>query len=274
METRKKIEALIILISMLMVGAFLLASNHSEKDERPDRSDRMMPTGEMDIVETAAAAGKFETFITLLEAAGMVDALKGEGPFTVFAPTDRAFAKLPEGVLDKLLMVENKEKLISVLRHHVAGKIIMLRGRRFKSLSDTRLVINNLGEVMVNDAMIVARNIPASNGVIHAVDTLLLPDENEHERTALRIINEAIELGGPLYNCGNLKACAVVYRSALSNLMGMPNGTFSEESRRWITRMFIAAPEMADPREKSWAFRSVMDDILAELQHGEEMAMD
>lgn len=272
MRTKEKIEAFVIFVFMLMIGAFLLASNQSDKPA--DNSDRMKVKGDMDIVETAVAAGNFETLAAALEAAGLVDALKGPGPFTVFAPTDRAFDKLPEGTLEKLLMEENKEKLAGVLKHHVVNKTIMLRGRRFKSLSDTRLVINNLGEVMINDARIVARNIPASNGVIHVIDSVLLPDENEHARTAIKIVTEALELGVPLYNCGNIKACAVVYRSALSDLMGMPNGTFSEESRRWITRMFIAASEMDDPREKAWAFRDIMDDILAELQHGEEMTTD
>lgn len=276
MSTKEKIEAFIIFIFMLMIGAFLLASNQSESPETsggPAKSD-MMPRGDMDIIDTALAAGNFTTLAVALEAADLLEPLKGEGPFTVFAPTDRAFGKLPQATLDKLLMPENKERLARILKHHVANKIIMLRGREFKSLNNSRLVINNLGEVTVNDASIVERNIPASNGVIHVIDTVLLPDENEHKRTAIRIINEAIEMGVPLYNCDNAKACAVVYRSALSDLMGLPNGTFSEESRRWITRMFIYASDKDDPREKAWAFRNILDDILAELKHGDEMTTD
>lgn len=268
MDTKKKIEAFVIFIFMLMIGAFLLASNQSDRPERSERSDkpdRMMPKGDMDIIDTAIAAGNFATLAAALKAADLVEALKGEGPFTVFAPTDRAFEKLPEGTLEGLLMPENKEKLAIILKHHVANEIIMLRGRRFKSLNNSRLVINNLGEVIVNDARIIARNIPASNGVIHIIDSVLLPDDDEHKRTAIRICNEAIELGVPLYNYDNVKACAVVYRSALSDLMGLPNGTFSEESRKWITRMFIYASDKDDPSEKAWAFRNILDDILAEL---------
>jgi len=264
MDGRKKIEAIIVLIIMAATGAYLIASNHT------DRPGMMMAKGDMDVVETAVTAGNFNILAKALEAAGLVEALKGEGPFTVFAPTDEAFEKLPEGTLEELLKPENKEKLTAILKHHVINKSIMLRGRRFKSLNDSRLVLNNLGEVTVNNASIVARNIPASNGVIHVIDRVLRPDDDESRRIAVKIVKTAIDLGVPLYNCDNPKACATVYRSALSDLMGMPNGTFSGESRRWITRMFIAASEMDDAREKAWAFRNILDDILTELAAEED----
>lgn len=174
MDTKQKVEAVVIFFFMLVIGAFLLASNHSE------RPAELMTKGNMDIVETAKSVGRFNTLVSAIEAADLVETLKGQGPFTVFAPTDRAFAKLPEGTLEQLLMPENKERLAGILKHHVAKKNIMLRGRRFRSLNNTGLAINYLGEVTVNNARVVARNIPASNGIIHVIDSVLLPDDNEH----------------------------------------------------------------------------------------------
>lgn len=132
-----------------------------------------------DIVETAVAAGSFTTLATALEAAGLVETLKGEGPFTVFAPTDEAFARLPEGALDALL--EDKEKLAAVLTYHVVpGRI---SSREVAALSSARTVNGaeleiaaKDGKVMVGGATVTGADVPATNGVIHVIDTVLLPE--------------------------------------------------------------------------------------------------
>jgi uncharacterized surface protein with fasciclin (FAS1) repeats len=132
-----------------------------------------------DIVETAVAAGSFHTLAKALQAAGLVDALKGPGPFTVFAPTDEAFAKLPPGALDDLLKPENKDKLRAVLTYHVlpgdfpAAKVVALSSA--KTLNGENLQITATGgNVMVNNAHVVKADIPASNGVIHVIDTVIM----------------------------------------------------------------------------------------------------
>ena len=129
-----------------------------------------------DIVDTAVAAGNFKTLASALTAAGLVDTLKGPGPFTVFAPTDEAFAKIPKADLDKLLA--NKAKLKSVLTYHVvAGKVMAadIKPGMVKTVQGTDLTISKSGGVMVNNAKVVAADVAASNGVIHAIDTVLMP---------------------------------------------------------------------------------------------------
>ncbi|GAB4176261.1 MAG: fasciclin domain-containing protein [Wenzhouxiangellaceae bacterium] len=133
-----------------------------------------------DIVDTAVAAGNFNTLVAAVQAAGLVDTLKGEGPFTVFAPTDEAFAKLPDGTLDTLLKPENKDRLIAILTYHVVpGKVMssdLSDGLEAGTVQGQGVIIKiSDGGVMVNDANVVQADIKASNGVIHVIDKVLLP---------------------------------------------------------------------------------------------------
>ena len=129
-----------------------------------------------DIVDTAVAAGNFKTLVTALKEAGLVDTLKGPGPFTVFAPTDEAFAKIPKADLDKLLA--NKKKLKSVLTYHVvSGKVMSadIKPGKVKTVQGDRVTLSTKGGVMVDKAKVVAADVAADNGVIHAIDTVLMP---------------------------------------------------------------------------------------------------
>jgi uncharacterized surface protein with fasciclin (FAS1) repeats len=133
-----------------------------------------------DIVDTAIAAGQFKTLTAALQAAGLVDTLKGPGPFTVFAPTDAAFAKLPAGTVESLLKPENKEKLTAILTYHVvAGRVTASQAMKLssaKTVNGEELSIHTEGgKVMVNDATVTKADIVCSNGVIHVIDTVLLP---------------------------------------------------------------------------------------------------
>ena len=134
-----------------------------------------------DIVDTAVSAGQFNTLAKALEAAGLVDTLKGKGPFTVFAPTDEAIAKLPAGTVQDLLKPENKSKLVAILTYHVvpgdvkASDVVKLTSA--KTVYGEPLKIATMGgNVTVNDANVVKTDILCSNGVIHVIDTVLLPD--------------------------------------------------------------------------------------------------
>ena len=134
-----------------------------------------------DIVDTAVSAGSFNTLVAAVQAAGLVDTLKGDGPFTVFAPTDEAFAALPEGTVETLLLPENKDQLVSILTYHVVPAKVMsgdIAGKRAKVLTvqGDRLSVNAKRGVKVNDAKVVQADIEASNGVIHVVDTVILPE--------------------------------------------------------------------------------------------------
>jgi uncharacterized surface protein with fasciclin (FAS1) repeats len=134
-----------------------------------------------DIIDTAVDAGSFNTLAAALSAAGLVDALKGDGPYTVFAPTDEAFAKLPEGTVEELLKPENKEMLTRVLTYHVVpGKVTAAQVAHLENaeaLSGDRLSIAANGKgVLIDDAKVIQADVEASNGVIHVIDTVLIPN--------------------------------------------------------------------------------------------------
>ncbi|MBV2359159.1 fasciclin domain-containing protein [Thalassococcus sp. CAU 1522] len=134
-----------------------------------------------DIVDTAAAAGSFETLLAAATAAGLVDTLKGEGPLTVFAPTDEAFAALPEGTVEDLLKPENKDKLVAILTYHVIpGKVMstdLQDDMTAATVQGGNIMIDLDNGVMINDASVVTADIEASNGVIHVIDKVILPAE-------------------------------------------------------------------------------------------------
>lgn len=134
-----------------------------------------------DIVDTAVAAGSFDTLVAAVKAAGLVDTLKGDGPFTVFAPTDEAFAALGQHTLDDLLKPENKDKLTSILTYHVvAGKVMaadVVKLDSAKTVNGQSVSIETAdGKVMVDNATVVKTDIKTSNGVIHVIDAVLLPN--------------------------------------------------------------------------------------------------
>lgn len=135
---------------------------------------------QQDIVDTAVAAGSFKTLAAALQAAGLVETLKGDGPFTVFAPTDAAFAKLPAGTVENLLKPENREKLRSILTYHVvAGKVTaadvvkMTSGKTVQGSSVK--IASSGGKVTIDKATVAKADVMASNGVIHVIDTVLMP---------------------------------------------------------------------------------------------------
>jgi uncharacterized surface protein with fasciclin (FAS1) repeats len=133
-----------------------------------------------DIVDTAVAAGSFKTLAAALKAADLIDTLKGKGPFTVFAPTDEAFAKLPKETLESLLKPENKQKLAGILTYHVvAGKVmakdvVKLTEAKTVQGSSVKIVVKD-GKVMVDGANVTKADIEASNGVIHVIDAVIMP---------------------------------------------------------------------------------------------------
>ncbi len=150
----------------LMLAGSVQADNHDMKQ---------------DIVDTAAGAGQFETLVAAVEAAGLVETLKGEGPFTVFAPTDEAFAALPEGTVESLLEPENQEQLQAILTYHVVSGQIMAEDAMAADSATTvqgqDITITTMdGSVMINDATVVQADIEASNGVIHVIDSVLMPE--------------------------------------------------------------------------------------------------
>ncbi len=133
-----------------------------------------------DIVDTASGAGNFNTLVTAVKAAGLVDTLKGPGPFTVFAPTDEAFARLPAGTVQDLLKPENKSKLVAILTYHVVpGKVMSndIAGKKtmVKSVEGSEIAVDATHGVQIDDAKVVKADIETSNGVIHVIDKVIMP---------------------------------------------------------------------------------------------------
>ena len=159
------------IIAAIALGAGLLNGN---PDDSPGKTED--PTG--NIVEVAVSAGSFNTLVTAVRAAGLVDILSGEGPFTVFAPTDEAFAQIPEAQLTALL--EDKEALTTVLTYHVvSGKVMaqdVVNLDSAKTLNGQTVEIQLMdGKVMIDDATVIATDVEAANGVIHVIDKVILP---------------------------------------------------------------------------------------------------
>ena len=132
-----------------------------------------------DIVDTATSNGSFKTLVAAVQAAGLVETLKGAGPFTVFAPTDEAFAALPAGTVDDLLKPENKEKLAKILTYHVvSGKVMsgdLKDGMKAATVAGVEVTVDLDNGAMVNDAKVVTPDVAADNGVIHVIDKVLMP---------------------------------------------------------------------------------------------------
>ncbi len=175
-----------ILLKAVSLGLFIsiasVACGPSQSEvASPDSKTSEAPAGESkDIVDTAVAAGSFNTLVAAVKAADLVETLKGPGPFTVFAPTDEAFAKLPAGAVDDLLKPENKEKLRAVLTYHVVSGRVMaadvVKMTSAKTVQGSEITIKVEGEtVMVDGAKVVKTDIATSNGVIHVIDTVVMP---------------------------------------------------------------------------------------------------
>lgn len=159
------------LLSAITIGAFALSPAFAyEKSDKPKEN----------IVQVASAAGSFNTLVAAVTAAGLVETLSGDGPFTVFAPTDEAFAKLPAGTVENLLKPENKNQLIAILTYHVVPakvKAADVQTGEAPTVNGAKLQLNKSeAGVKVNNANVTAADVAASNGVIHVVDTVLIPE--------------------------------------------------------------------------------------------------
>jgi len=171
-------------------------ARHNPTDHGHDHSQAQdhvhAVSADLDIVDTAMAAGSFNTLAAALQAAGLVDALKGDGPFTVFAPTDEAFAALPEGTVEALLLPENRALLTAILTYHVVPGNLMAEdvvgGAPLQTLNGQRLTLSTQDGVMIDNANVTATDVAASNGTIHVIDHVMMPSTKD-------IIDTAIEAG-------------------------------------------------------------------------------
>jgi uncharacterized surface protein with fasciclin (FAS1) repeats len=159
--------------SLMMIALLVFASSFTPKNDSVHEA-------EADIVDLAVATDFLSTLVAAVKAGDLVDVLKGDGPFTVFAPTNEAFAYLPDGTLEDLLKPENKDKLVAILTYHVVpGKILttdLSNGQKAKTVQGSEITVKIMdGKVMINNATVTAADIMADNGVVHVIDTVILP---------------------------------------------------------------------------------------------------
>ena len=234
------------------------------------------PKSSNDIVSVAKAAGGFNTLLAAVEAAGLTDALTGDQPVTVFAPTDKAFAALPKGTVEALLKPENRDQLIAILSlHAVPGRISAgdaLNAGKAKSLSGGALEFGIVdGLFKVNGVTIVKADIVCDNGVIHVIDAVLLPKEKEGRKetaavsgsSALDRIEAAIDQGVPIFNAGNPGKCADIYRDCMVAISKDAN--LEPHVGKALLEFVQRAEKMQDDHQRAWILRSGLDQIYSVL---------
>ena len=219
-----------------------------------------------DIPTTATKAGSFGTLLAAAKAAGLVEALSGKGPLTVFAPTDEAFAKLPAGTVESLLKPENKAQLVSILKYHVvpgrvystdalaAGQAATLQGGKIKITADA-------SGAKVNDAKLIATDIDSSNGVIHVIDSVILPPANDQSRTESprKMIEHAIASGAPLYNAGRAGDCAKVYMTTVEQVLAMEGHGLCSNTVHTMQTALNTAQHTSCSETQAWTLRKALD---------------
>ena len=256
------------LISGALIAVALTGNAHSQCQWSEKAQPTTAPASGYDIVDVALEAGSFKTLVTAAAAAGLVDALKSEGPLTVFAPTDEAFGKLPAGTVDELLKPQNRDKLAAILKYHVIQgrvdrKTAVRVGRADTLLEGKSLEIQNAGStVTVNDAKVIKADVFARNGVIHVIDSVLLPSAEEEKVTvssARGIIELAIQRGAPLYNEGQADACAAIYEVTALSLTTLGRDLVTAEAREDLQRSIQRAKEASDASESAWILRRALD---------------
>jgi uncharacterized surface protein with fasciclin (FAS1) repeats len=221
-----------------------------------------------DIVDTAVAAGSFKTLAAALKAAGLVETLKGKGPFTVFAPTDEAFAKLPKGTVESLLKPENKDKLTAILTYHVAAGRTEIGRQSLKSLQGSPLNVSPGDYLVVNGVKVVTPNIAASNGVIHVIDRVLLPKlpEPTPADRARKLIELAIHRGVPLFNDGQTAACAAIYEIAAKSLLQTGGDALTDADRETLRKALGEIADSDSSRSNAWTLRRALDRVYSNLK--------
>lgn len=233
----------------------------------------MLPTDKT-IVDIAAGNDQFSTLVAAVKAAGLVEALNGEGPVTVFAPTNEAFAKLPEGTVESLLKAENKDQLIAVLTYHVVpGRVFSetaAKGATVKTLQGATVTTRSAGgNVLVNDAKVVAADVDAANGVIHVIDTVILPPSGE--QAAADLIERTIARGAATYNAGHHAACAKMYNRTLMTLAS--HDAIAPQMQRAIRHQVAEAGEIHHMGRRAWMYRHTLDMVYASLSEEATMEM-
>ncbi len=232
-------------------------------------------TSDTTIPEVAVASGRLDTLVAAVKAAGLAEALSGEGPFTVFAPTDAAFSRLGEDTLVGLLEPGQRETLGRILKHHVlAGRFDAARlvgMSEVETLAGTTLPLEVVrGRLLVGDAAVETADVDGGNGVVHLIDRVLLPPRAVSPLETL--IENAVNRGAPIFNDGDTASCAAIYATALEAAVLTDGFGIDAGARRRIAARLDEIAAMADTREQAWSYRRIMDSLFAAASRGEMSA--
>jgi len=229
------------------------------------------------IPQVAKTAGQFTTLLAAVDAAGLTETLLGRGPFTLFAPTDEAFAKLPGGTVQELLKPENREKLRTILTYHViAGRVTAAQARTVSRATtvagqDVRISQRN-DELRINDATVRIADVPASNGIIHVIDRVLIPSTDRNtgaSASALELIDLAIRRGVPLFNAGQVESTVAIYEVATSALLA-PGTSVSTEAQRALRQAL--GDTSGSTRDRAFTLRGGLDTARRSISGQMQMA--
>lgn len=230
--------------------------------------DSVILPADKNIPEVATAAGKFTTLLAAVKAAGLVETLVGKGPFTVFAPTDEAFGKLPAGTVDDLLKPENKQKLVDILTYHVVpGRVYSedaVAAKSAKTVQGASISVSVGSDgAKINSSKLVMTDLDASNGVIHVIDAVLMPPAKGAD--IRRTLEHAVAQGSSLYNAGHHEACAKLYESTMTSLAHTP---MNPKLTSHMSQVLQAASTQTCPTERSWTLRHGIDQMYTQLSAG------
>jgi uncharacterized surface protein with fasciclin (FAS1) repeats len=226
------------------------------------------------IPQVAKTAGQFTTLLAAVDAAGLTETLLGRGPFTLFAPTDDAFAKLPAGTVQDLLKPENREKLRTILTYHViAGRVTAAQARGVSTAETVAgqnvRVTTNGDQLRINDAVVRIADVPASNGIVHVIDRVLIPSDAPSRGArgtdasgALELVELAITRGVPIFNNGQPEATVAIYEVASKALLAL--GTAVPDDARRALRAALGNTG-GSARDRAFALRSGLDDARRSL---------
>ncbi len=228
------------------------------------------------IPQVAKTAGSFTTLLAAVDAAGLTETLLGRGPFTVFAPTDDAFRRLPSGTVEELLKPQNRDKLRTLLTYHVvAGRVTAAQARSVRSAQTVAgqsvRISEDGGLLRINDATVRIADVPASNGIIHVIDRVLMPSDARTSGTATtgtsggaaELIDLAIERGVPLFNDGQSAATVAIYEVAATALLA--TGAINDESQRTLRSALRDASRGGAVRDKAFVLRAALDEARRNL---------
>jgi transforming growth factor-beta-induced protein len=222
------------------------------------------------IPAVAEKAGQFGTLLTAVSAAGLAEVLDGDGPFTVFAPTDDAFQSLPKGAVETLLKPENRQKLIDILKYHVvSGRVyadqVAEAGQATTLLGSSVETSVSADGLRINDSLVVKGDLETANGVIHVIDSVLLPQPMT-PRQAMRTLEDAIRRGVPVFNEGDHSACAEIYTAACQAIVESGSDQIPQSVMTALRTALGGTIDEHDARSRAWTLRHGMDSALVRLR--------